>query len=106
MKHRHLFTGFVQLHVLYHAAKESICGAAMAAELRKHGYTISPGTLYPLLQRLERKGYLRSRWEQQGRESRRFYRATPMGTQAVKEARVKIKELFGELLEDLHDDSR
>jgi hypothetical protein len=35
----------------------------MIEELRRHGYRISPGTLYPMLHALERKGYLRSRIE-------------------------------------------
>jgi len=32
----------------------------MAEELARHGYKMSPGTLYPLLHGLERKGYLKS----------------------------------------------
>jgi hypothetical protein len=31
----------------------------MIEELGRHGYRISPGTLYPLLHNLEKKGYLR-----------------------------------------------
>ena len=30
---RHLFTGFVRLHILYHAAKEPICGVELASEV-------------------------------------------------------------------------
>lgn len=32
----------------------------MAQELARHGYQISPGTLYPLLHRLEQDGLLTS----------------------------------------------
>jgi hypothetical protein len=32
--------------------------------------------------------------------SRRVYRATPAGRRALKTAKVKIRELFGELFED------
>ena len=37
-------------------------------ELARHGYKLSPGTLYPLLHGLEEKGYLRSIKEREGRE--------------------------------------
>ena len=54
---RHLFTGFVRLHILYHAAKEPICGVEIMEELRHHGYKIGPGTLYPVLHGLEQGGH-------------------------------------------------
>jgi hypothetical protein len=46
---------------------------------------------------LEQKGYLRSPVEQNGRQSRRLYRATPLGRRALKAAKVKVSELFVEL---------
>jgi DNA-binding PadR family transcriptional regulator len=55
---RHFFGGFVRLHILYHAAKEAICGIEMIEELHRHGYRLSPGTLYPILHHLEQAGYL------------------------------------------------
>jgi hypothetical protein len=39
----------------------------MIEELARHGYRISPGSLYPVLHGLEEKGYLRSS-EQRARE--------------------------------------
>ena len=56
---RHFFNGFIRLHILYHAAKEPIYGAEITAELIRHGYRISQGTLYPTLHLLEEHGYLR-----------------------------------------------
>ena len=55
---RHLFTGFVRLHILYHADKEPICGVEIMEELRRHGYDLGPGTLYPILHHLQEGGYL------------------------------------------------
>ena len=57
---REFFLGFVKIHILYHASKEPIFGAEITQELVRHGYTISPGTLYPALHRLEKEGYLES----------------------------------------------
>jgi PadR family transcriptional regulator len=41
-----------------HAAREALVGFWMIEELRRHGYEMSPGTIYPLLHSLEKKGYL------------------------------------------------
>jgi PadR family transcriptional regulator, regulatory protein PadR len=51
----------------------------MIHELARHGYTLSPGTLYPMLHALERSGYFRSRQERLDRTFRRLYRATALG---------------------------
>ena len=71
----------------------------MIEELGRHGYKISPGSLYPLLQRLEEKGYLRSTEVQTGRSRRKVYRATPLGRKVLAAAKHKVRELFHELIE-------
>jgi PadR family transcriptional regulator, regulatory protein PadR len=96
---RDLYSGLIRLHILHHAAEGPIFGLAMAQELSRHGYTISPGTLYPLLHSLEKKGYLHSERERHGNSFRTLYRATPLGRKALKAAKVKVRELFGELIE-------
>jgi PadR family transcriptional regulator PadR len=95
-----LYSGLIRLHILYHASREPVFGAGISQELARHGYRLSAGTLYPLLHRLEQKGYLRSTISWQGRQARRFYRATAKGRRALRGARVKVQELFGELWED------
>jgi len=94
-----LYSGLIRLHVLHHAAEEPIFGLGMIEELTRHGYRISPGTLYPLLHGLERKGYLHSSQQSNGRSRRKVYRATPLGRKALKAARNKVHELFHELME-------
>jgi hypothetical protein len=44
---RDLYSGMMRLHVLHHAAERPIFGLGMVEELARHGYRISPGTLYP-----------------------------------------------------------
>ena len=100
MDHRSLYAGLIRLHVLYHAAKEPIYGLAMMEELARHGYKLSAGTLYPILHGLEEKGYLISTEERSGSAARRIYRATPAGVRALAVAKLKVRELFGELFED------
>ncbi|MGE0830778.1 MAG: PadR family transcriptional regulator [Hyphomonadaceae bacterium] len=95
-----LYSGLIRLHVLHHAAEEPVYGGWIIDELRRHGYEISPGTLYPMLHGLERRGYLASRPEGTGKRSRRFYRITRKGRIALADAREKVKELFAELFEE------
>ena len=57
MKHQELLKGLIRLHILHHAAKDEFYGQWMIHELARHGYTLSPGTLYPMLHQLERRGY-------------------------------------------------
>ena len=95
---RDLYSGLMRLHVLHHAVKEPIFGLGMVEELARHGYRISPGTLYPLLHGLEKKGYLRSTEQRKGKSVRKVYRATPMGRKALLSAKSKVRELFSELI--------
>lgn len=99
MKYRDLLVGFVRLHVLHHAAEEEIYGQWIMEELARHGYRLSPGTLYPMLHGMQKKGYLRSRERRIGRSMRRLYRATPKGLKALAVAKDKLRELVGEMID-------
>ena len=95
---RDLYSGLMRLHVLHHAAESPIFGLGMLEELRRHGYRISPGTLYPILHGLEQKGYLKASAQREGKSLRKVYRATPLGRKALKAAKLKVGEFVGELL--------
>ncbi len=68
----------------------------------RHGYEISKliesrsdgavrfnvASLYPLLYRLEKRGWLQGRWiEKEGQRRRRFYRLTPEGRKVLRSQR-------------------
>ena len=97
--HQDLYSGLIRLHILHHAAEAEIFGLGIIAELRRHGYDLSPGTLYPMLHRMEERGYLKSRSQRHGHRLRRTYRATASGRRALREAKEKVQELFAELFE-------
>jgi DNA-binding PadR family transcriptional regulator len=97
---RHFYGGFVRLHILYHAAKENIYGIEMIRELKRHGYTLSPGTLYPILHHLEQAGYLLSEIEVVRGKRRKNYRITKKGIRLMEKAKTKLRELFAEVIED------
>jgi PadR family transcriptional regulator, regulatory protein PadR len=99
MADRDLYSGLIRLHVLHHAAEGPVFGLGMIEELARHGYRISPGSLYPLLQGLEKKGYLRSTDVRNGKSLRRVYRATALGRKALAASKSKVRELFHELIE-------
>ena len=100
MDDRFLYAGLIRLHVLHHAATAPVYGLAMIEELARHGYKLSAGTLYPILHGLEQKGLLTSAEERAGSVARRVYQATPSGKEALAAAKLKVRELFGELFED------
>ena len=55
----------------------------MIDKLARNGYRISLGSFYPLLHGLEKKGYLRSSEQRDGKSLRKVYRATPVGRRAL-----------------------
>ena len=99
MLDREFFLGFIKIHILYHAAEEPIFGVEIARELARHGYNISPGTLYPVLHRLEKEGYLESNSQLVNGKVRKYYQATDTGKRALEQSKKKIRELVNEVIE-------
>jgi DNA-binding PadR family transcriptional regulator len=97
---RHLYLGFIRLHVLYHAGKESICGVELMEELRHHGYDVGPGTIYPMLHQMEANGLLACSDEVMNGKRRKNFRATSKGRKLLNQARGKLRELASEVLDD------
>lgn len=96
---REFFLGFIKIHILYHAAEAPVYGAELTQELARHGYDLSPGTLYPTLHRLYEQGYLDRETRVIDGRVRKYYTLTDKGQSALAEARRKIAELVGEVLE-------
>jgi DNA-binding PadR family transcriptional regulator len=97
---RHFYGGFVRLHILYHAAKESIYGVEMMEELARHGYRLGPGTMYPILHDLESGGYLTASSSVVAGKRRKTYRITNRGERLMTGAKARLRELFLEVIED------
>jgi DNA-binding PadR family transcriptional regulator len=85
--------------VLHHAAERPVHGSWMVDELERHGYRISPGTLYPTLHSLEAEGLLESRKEVVDGRIRRVYSATTEGHRVLSETRRALRELADEVLD-------
>lgn len=98
---REILLGFWKVHILHHAAEHPIIGQWVLSELRRHGYDISPGTLYPLLKRLERNGWLRSEEAVgKGKIRRRYYHLTKRGAAVLEVLRETVVELHHEVVEE------
>jgi len=96
---RDFFLGFIRIHVLHHAAAEPVYGLWLIEELGRHGYALSPGTLYPILRGLADGGYLRLEKRLVDGRVRKYYRITAEGRRALGAARARVAELMAEVLE-------
>jgi PadR family transcriptional regulator PadR len=96
---RRILLGFMGIHVLHHASREEVTGKFRMEELEKHGYKTSPGTIYPLLHKMEEIGLLESRNEVRNGRRVRLYKTTPKGDELLEEAKKKVRELCREILE-------
>ena len=96
------------LLILHIVREEPAYGNSIMAQIREisaGAMSVSPNTVYPLLRRLEEKGYVKGEWERPETRSRRFYKITPRG----EEKYVEIKGRFEahllrvrEAIESLH----
>lgn len=96
---RQFFLGFVRIHILHHAAEEAVCGVELSEELARHGYRLSPGTLYPILHALEASGYLRRAARIEHGRQRKVYTLTRRGEEMLRQARTQLQELVEEVME-------
>ncbi len=82
---------------------------AVLEERQRHGYEIAKmiddrsngvlrfhvGSLYPMLYRMERRGWIDGRWiEKAGQRRRRYYRLTPAGRKVLVDQRGSWHELL------------
>jgi DNA-binding PadR family transcriptional regulator len=86
-----------KLHILHHATRHPVYGLWLLEELAEHGHRLSPGTLYPILERMERNGWLLSKPTQRV-NARKNYRITAAGQRLLDELRGDVDELHRELV--------
>jgi PadR family transcriptional regulator, regulatory protein PadR len=99
-KYQELYIGLVRIHVLHHASQELIFGLGMIEELGRHGYRLGPGTMYPLLHSMARRGWIKASTVVIAGKRRKCYSATRAGRAALKEAIGRVRELFEEITEN------
>jgi PadR family transcriptional regulator PadR len=100
---REILLAFWKVHILHHAQERRIHGHWILEELRRHGFQVSPGTLYPLLGRLERQGWLRilkNAGNNRSPKARRNYVLTSRGARLLTVLREQVDELHREVVRD------
>jgi PadR family transcriptional regulator len=93
---REFLLAFWKIHILHHADEQGVYGLWMLEELQRHGYRLSPGTLYPMLSRMARRGWLRAA-EPKRSKAARVYRLTPRGRDVLNRIRASLDELYREV---------
>ena len=96
---RDISLAFIKVHILYHTAEEEVYGLGLIEELARHGYKLGPGTLYPTLAKMERLGLVTCESRTVNHKQRKYYRITSAGEALLSELRVKLKELYDEVVE-------
>jgi PadR family transcriptional regulator, regulatory protein PadR len=94
---RDLFLGFVKLHILHNAEREAVYGLGLIEELGRHGYRLSPGTIYPILHGMEQEHLLACETCVVAGKARKYYRLTATGRTALRDGKRKARELMKEL---------
>jgi PadR family transcriptional regulator PadR len=95
-----MLSGFVRLHILHHASLESIYGVEIIEELKRHGYRVGPGTIYPVLHQMEEDGFLIAEKVNVEGRIRIYYQITEKGRQVLSESKKWLRELVEEVLEE------
>ena len=96
---REFLLAFWKLHILHHAEKERVVGQWVIRELHRHGYDVSPGTLYPSLARMEERGWLLCHKDPNGgARARKEYSLTKKGRQVLEFLRKQVAELHREVV--------
>jgi PadR family transcriptional regulator PadR len=94
---REFLLAFWKIHILHHAGDgRGVYGQWMLEELSRHGYRLSPGTLYPILARMEQRGWLRAAPTDRSKAAR-VYRLTPRGNEVLTQLRLSLDELYREV---------
>lgn len=104
---REILLSFWKVHILHHAAERPIYGQWIADELRRHGYNISPGTLYPLLKRMETHGWLKcTQSPDSAAHARKEYRLTKEGARILALIRAQVEGIHREVVEEAREHRR
>ncbi|MEA5015900.1 MAG: PadR family transcriptional regulator [Candidatus Limiplasma sp.] len=73
--------------------KSAKYGYALLQSLEEKGLPIEPGSLYPLLRRLESQGVLESRWDTTETRPRKYYMLSSYGADVLEKLKSQWQRL-------------
>jgi len=88
--------GFLQILVLA-ALERKMYGYKMIKSFHEMGYTIEENTLYPLLRRLEKNGWITGEWDVSEDRPKKFYLISEQG-RAVRKRALEIWKAQNDIL--------
>jgi DNA-binding PadR family transcriptional regulator len=91
--------GFIQIIVLV-ALEKRMYGYGMIRFFEEIGYAVDESTLYPLLRRLEKNGWIASEWDVSEDRPKKFYRITDDG-KAIRDRALAAWRTQAEILDRL-----
>jgi PadR family transcriptional regulator PadR len=98
--------GTLEMIILRLISERQMYGYELASELERRGgglFRLKEGTLYPVLYRMEKAGYIEARWETLERGvPRKYYRLTKSGVKFLA-ARIAEWKAFASAVEQLLD---
>lgn len=68
-------------------------GYSLVTTLKEKGVQVEPGTLYPLLRRLEKQGLLESQWDTSEARPRKYYLLSQTGKEVLDLLRVEWQNI-------------
>lgn len=90
---REFLRGFTKLYALWRGSKKDAYGMAILKEMREVGFELSPGTLYPTLEKLQREGDITWRKQVVGGRIRKTYRLTAKGKKELEEVKQRLRTI-------------
>jgi len=98
MTRRDILPGMLDMLILKTLSVQAMHGYGIAGQLRdqsKEVIHVEEGSLYPALQRMRQKGWIRSEWQQTANNQRaRYYEITPKGRRQLGELDKAFSELM------------
>jgi DNA-binding PadR family transcriptional regulator len=91
---RDFMRGFVKLYALWRASKGEVYGMEIMQEMRKLGFSLSPGTLYPTLRALLEEKDVKVMNRIVNGKVRKCYRATAKGRKEIEEVIERLSFLM------------
>ncbi|MHB8055546.1 MAG: PadR family transcriptional regulator [Candidatus Aminicenantales bacterium] len=95
--------GFLQILVLA-LLEEDRYGYSMVKHIEGLGYKVEENTLYPLLRRLEKNGWIAGRWKLGADRPRKFYAITAEG-RAMKARLLVVWKNQNRILEEIEKEN-
>jgi DNA-binding PadR family transcriptional regulator len=72
-------------------------GYSLLQNFTGRGMSIEPGTLYPLMRRLEKQGLLDSQWDTEGGRPRKYYTLSADGFRVLEKMKAEWKQLVQQM---------